>query len=508
MPRMSKLGPIVIVSVAWALSAQAALATSLPSKTGAFAIQPARRQVVANPGIALTPTAVSNTTSSPYAVTVFPALLTQNITGAFDFSTSPQNLYDSKIVLSTSADRFTLEPGQVRQVGLRWNMLPAGQRAVAVGVVFQGIPQGQTSTVHVIARLLSVNFLRLPGAAVTSGMFTGLYAQQFAPHALRLLARIKNTGQTFTAPTRGELEVRDSSGRVMYRSPWAGEPMLPGAQVDFPIDVKQQLPAGHYSATVTMDFGGVRSRSTSIALVGANELPTPGIAVRGFNASGSVGSPAKLVATVASDGTAPASVTLHLFLGAAGSVPGNAALASDQVAYRALGPGSVIQLSHSLGHPLRKGSYRAILTWSDPTGAPHMLEADFTALPSRSSLQKFWSLLSDNAGVLIGLVILALLLGVAWFIARMRRRQRRVEAELAAARAQLESQVAPPTKVPVFAGAPAPERSELEDAGEWTLPATPPAPRQINGRRLGLAAGAMALGAAAARQAHTRLRRR
>ena len=437
--RKAKLAA-VLVPLVCLLGPPAAMAARLPGKTGAFGIQPARRQVVGSPGIALTPTTVSNTTSSPYEITVFPALLTQNLSGAFDFDSSSRNLHDSKLVLTATPDRFTLQPGQVTQVALHWNLLPLDKKSVAIGVIFQGVPQGQTATVHVIARLLSVNFLRRPGPAVTTGTFTGLYAEQFAPHALRLLARVKNTGQTFVSPSSGELQIRDATGRTVYRRPWAGEPILPGAQVDFPIDVKQQLPAGHYTATVTMDFGGLRSRSTTLVLVGPNQLPTPGILIRGFNASGTVGSPARLVATILSDGTAPASVKLHLFLGAAGSVPGNAALASSSLAYRALAPGSVSHLSRSLGKPLRKGSYRAILTWNDPTGAPHMLEADFTTTASRSFLQQLWAFISDNGGIFIGLVILALLLAIAFLMQHMRRRQRRVEAELAAARALLELQ--------------------------------------------------------------------
>jgi hypothetical protein len=96
-----------------------------------------------------------------------------------------------------------------------------------------------------------------------------------------------------------------------------------------------------------------------------------------------------------------------------------------------------VNLSRHLGGGLRKGSYRVIATWTDPTGAQHTLEADFTATPTRSWLDSLWKFITDNIVLFVGLLVIALLIALAWVVRRMREGQRRTEAELSAARAQL-----------------------------------------------------------------------
>jgi hypothetical protein len=387
---------------------------------------------------------VSNTTSGDYQVSVFPVLLTQNLTGAFDFSSTPPDLAAAKLALSVSPTAFGLASGQQQQVGLHWNLLPQGRRWVAAGVVFQGVPQGQRTTLHVITRLLNVNFLRLPGRVHIAGIFTGLFPEQLKPRVLRFVARVKNVGDDFTAPSDGQLVIRDSAGDSVFNEPWKGVQLLPGATVDFPIDVTKVLQAGRYTATVTMNFGGARRRTVPFTLIGPNQLPTPAITIRGLNATGEIGSPTQVTARIISSGTAPASLSLHLFLGNAQNA-GASALATGTVSYSHLAPGRVLNLSRPLGGALRKGSYRVIATWTDPTGAQHSLEADFSATPAHSWLDSLWDFIKGNIVLFIGLLVIALVIALAWVIRRLREHQRQVEAELAAARAQLRTGRGVPT---------------------------------------------------------------
>ena len=438
MVALSKRIPLLVTALV--LSAQPAFAAPLPGASGGFGIAPARRHVIGSPGMQLTPTTVINDSSSSYQVSVFPAILTQELSGAFDFADTPRNLNDSKLALSTSADSFVLPPGSTRQVSLRWNLLPRGQKWLAMGVVFQGVAEGQSGPVHVVSRLLSVNFLSLPGLTTVNGAFTGLYAEQFAPRVLRFLARVENTGDRFSAPSAGRLVLRDSLGNVVFSGPWTGDVVLPGAQRDFPIDVRKVLPAGRYTATVTMRFGGERSRSTAFTLVGPNQLPTPAITIRDFNATGVIGSPAKVTARILSSGTAPAGLTLHLYLAhASDAAPGATALATAQISYRNLVPGSVTRLSHPLGGGLHAGSYRVIATWVDPTGAQHTAQADFTPTAGQALSQAIWSFIRHHLVFLIGLLVLALVMAMAYIVRRLRGGQRQIQAELAAVRAQLDA---------------------------------------------------------------------
>jgi hypothetical protein len=411
----------------------------LPLAGGGFGIAPARRHVIGQPGMALTPTTVFNGTSSGYQVSVFPAILTQDLSGAFNFSPTPRNLNDSKLVLTAGPDRFAMAPGTTRQVSLRWNLLPTGRKWLAVGVVFQGVAEGQGGSLRVISRLLSVNFLSLPGLNTVSGDFTGLYGRQVAPHVLQFVARVENTGNTFSGPSAGRLVIRDGSGKVVFSEPWAGDVILPGAQRDFPILARKVLPAGQYTATVQMQYGGEHSRSAAFTLVGPNQLPTPAIAIRAFSATGVVGGPAHVTARIVSDGTAPAGVTLHLFLAdVRHSTPGASALAAAEISYRHLAPGSTTGLSRRLGNHLAKGVYRALVTWTDPTGAQHTLETEFTTTATQSLPAMIWAFIEKLWPLWLGLLLLALLALIAALVRRILDRERRIEAELVAARRELE----------------------------------------------------------------------
>ena len=430
---------VPLAAVIFCVASPSAMGVPLPLSGGGFGIAPARRHVVGQPGIALTPTTVFNGTSSSYQVSVFPAILTQDLSGAFNFSATPRNLNDSKLVLTAGPDRFAMAPGTTKQVSLRWNLLPTGRKWLAVGVVFQGVANGQGGSVRVISRLLSVNFLSLPGLNTLSGDFTGLYGRQVAPHVLQFVARVQNTGNTFSGPSAGQLVIRDGLGNVVVSTPWTGDVILPGAQRDFPILVHKVLPAGQYTATVQMQYGGEHSRSTAFTLVGPNELPTPAIAIRAFSATGVVGGPAHVAARIISDGTAPAALTLHLFLAdVRHSTPGANALAATQISYQHLAPGSTTELSRGLGNHLAKGVYRALLTWTDPAGAQHTLETEFSATANQSVPAMLWAFIKGHLLLWLGLLLLGLLLAVAWLLRRMRDRERRIEADLVAARRELE----------------------------------------------------------------------
>jgi hypothetical protein len=419
--------------------AASASAVPLPSPDQpGFGISPARQEVIGTPPLELASTTVLNGTGRTVQVTAFPVLLKQDLTGAFYFSSTARALNNSKLVLTAEPSSFTLTPGQSQQVGLRWNLLPPHQPWVAVGVVYQGIPKQQAGPVHVITRLLGVDFLRLPGNYRISGQLAGLFPEQGGPQVLRFLPRVRNTGEIFAAPSAGNLVIRDSGGNRVLSQLWSGSVVLPGASVDFPILVKHVLPAGHYTATVTMNFGGPRSLTVPFTLVGPNGLPTPAITIQNLDASGVVGSPARLKAKLISNGTAPVTVAVRLFLGTQAEGPGQSALASKTITYRDLRPGAVVRLSQPLGVPLKKGSYRAILTWNDPTGAPHTLESDFVTTNGRSFLQKLWDLIRHNLVLFIGLLVIALSLGLAYVFNQQRQKQRRMEAELAAARAAIE----------------------------------------------------------------------
>jgi hypothetical protein len=400
-----------------------------------FGISPARRDVVDRPPLTLLPTDVFNTTNVPYSVKVFPVLLGQDITGAFTFQEIPRDLSGALDILTPTPSSFTLHPDESREVQLRWNYLPLGERVAYIGVVFQGTPQlPGARAISIIARLLSVNFFRLPGHYRIAGRFTALNATQFAVRVLRFLPRVKNVGDAIGTPQSGRLTIRDASYKSVFQVPWTGHVILPGVQSDFPVDVRQILPAGHYTVTASMDFGSRRGQaiSRSFTLIGPNELPSPNLAVDNFNAMGTIGDPAHLSVRVASTGSAPVSVAFeakiyHLY----GSVADNRPDASKRISLSTLPPGGHRELDEALGK-LSRGSYRATISYLDPTGAPQMLVSDFVAATKKSLWQRVVDFLDRHKVILILIavvVVALLLLFVVW------RRQRHLQEELRAARA-------------------------------------------------------------------------
>jgi competence ComEA-like helix-hairpin-helix protein len=454
--------------------ASAAVAPAQTSTEGTFGISPARRDIVGRPPASLMPTHIVNTTRTPYRVHVFSALLGQDITGAFTFGETPRDLAEGTKVLSGSPTDFTLSPGQSSTVAIRWNLLPLGTRAAYVGLIFQGTPQTPGRSVSVISRLLSANFLRLPGRYHSYGIFTALHATQFAPQVLRFLPVVKNTGDVVANPTHGRFAIRDASGKDVFRTPWKGDVVLPGYQRQFPIDVKPPhiIPAGSYTAVATMVFGANRhARITApFTLVGPNTLPSPSLGITNLNGKGAIGDPAEITAQVASTGTAPVSVTLTIDLAPiVNGIPATTPVATKKVAYDALAPKSTRNLDEFLGK-LSAGDWQATLSYTDPTGAPQRLVTDFQATKRLSFLDRIWRWVKDHRVLLIVLAALILLAAV---IRYMLRRQRRLEAALRAAQ-QGRGPVAPASPVAPPAPVAPPPAPPLPAAPVQPPPAPPP----------------------------------
>jgi hypothetical protein len=426
---------LVFVVALTGVSIPAAVAQG--SGEGTFAISPSRRDLVGRPPLTLDPTRVSNTTQDSYDVRVFPVLLRQDLTGAFQFDETPPPLNTARRILHVSPLRFQLAPGESREVGLGWELLPLGARAAYLGVVFQGqrrLKGGRS--VPVISRLLSINFLRLPGRYHPNGVFSALHATQFAPRVLRILPRVRNTGDIIDAPRRGRLAITDATGRTVYRTRWPGDVILPRAEREFPIDVRQILPAGSYTAHATMSFGANRRAETSTAftLIGPNQLPTPALKINDFAAHGEIGDHARVGGHVQSAGTAPANLDLTVSLfRVTGGLASAKPLASRQLHFSALAPGSKRTLDVELNTRLKSGQYHVVARYTDPTGAPQQLTSDFAATPHRGLFAQIRQFFDRHTWPII---LVITLIAVAVIVSRLFRRQRRLEAELRAAKAR------------------------------------------------------------------------
>jgi len=404
---------------------------------GTFSITPSRRDLVGRPPVTLLPTRVSNTTQQTYDVRVFPVLLHQNLSGAFQFAETPIPLGEARMILGVSPSQFQLAPGRSREVALRWELLRIRAREAYIGIIFQGQARiAGGGSVPVITRLLSINFLRLPGQYRSNGAFTALPVIQFAPHVIRILPRVKNTGDVVDSPQHARLAITDSAGRTVYRAPFTADVILPRAEREFPIDVQQALPAGSYMAHAVMSFGATRRAviSSAFTLTGPNQLTAPAVEISDFAAHGEVGRPALITGRVHSTGTTPANVDLTVSLSRViGGLAETTPLTSKLLHFAALAPGTTRALRAELAKKLADGHYHVLAQYTDPTGASQQLTSDFAAVHRRSFVDRLRLYFDRNAPLIIGAIAL---IAVAILVFILVRRQRRLEAELRRVKAE------------------------------------------------------------------------
>ena len=397
---------------------------------GQFGVSPARRHVVGEPGINLSQSVVVNTTGNTYRVTVIPVLETQAISGSFGFSLAPADVALASRYLTASPSSVTLTPDREAHISLHWNGLPPRAKELVIGVIYRGVLAKQNAAVQVVTQLLQTNFLRLPSATTVAGRFTAIHAGQAGKRVLEVTPRVQNTGDRAWSPSATSLVIRNRAGAVVYRTPWAADVVIPGAQRDFPIEIHKLLPAGSYEMRAGMSFGRPQTITGSFTLAGPNQLPTPGIAIPYFNAIGTIGAPARVGVRVVSSGTSPADLTLHLtMVGTGGFGLGRHLHGSTTLSFTHLAPGAVRRRLLTMGPPLASGDYQVTGTWTDATGAPHTLQSAFAAKVEQSSTSKLWHWITGHLVWIIAVLVLILLL--AWFL----RRQRRLERELAEAKA-------------------------------------------------------------------------
>ena len=386
---------------------------------GLFSVTPARQVVNGRPPRALQPFSVSNTTKVPLKVLVIPGILDQRLSGEIFFKEDPASLRTARQILTPDRDHFRLAPGQRQSVHVDWRLRPLDQKVLNMGVIFQSTAATNSSAVSTVQRLLTMDFLQLPGRHTSTGQFVSLRAEQGAGKTLDLIPRIENTGDVVQSPRRGKIIVRDASNRLVYRALFVGDVILPDHQRDFPVNTKKVLPAGRYRMAATADFGSSRHMHIrgAFRLVGPNELPSPKVAVEHLAGHGTIGGDSEATAIVHSVGSATAdtNVKVQLFrLTKTGQRP-EQPLKEQKLRYTALAPGARRPLR--IVYPdLPAGKYRIIATYRDTPDTVAQVEADFSPVAP-----------AKDSGSLVGPILGAAGLGAAglflFFFWKRRRRR-------------------------------------------------------------------------------------
>ena len=449
---------------------------------GVLGITPARRTETARPPLTLSPTRVSNTTETTFGVRTFSSELGQALDGSFTFGESPADLRRGRLIMPVTPERFELAPGNGQDLALRWNVIPEGKKAVYVGLVVEGKPQGERGeNLNQILRLLGVNFFVTPGNHRITGTFTRLTGAQDGPRVIRFKPRVRNRGEVHAEPRGGRCVIFDANRRQRFRQTFGADGVvLPGFQRDFQILLRETvLPAGSYRMTCRMRFGSRRDTiDYPFRLSGPNTLPTADLELERVQAEGEVEGAAEGTIEYRNRGSKASPVLLKVTLGRARPGRRPQTIARETIRQEPLAAKGERSTGFELGE-LTPGSYRVTVTLSDGRTDIDTLTADFTAAPKQSLFD--W--LKDNLLWLVLLLILAVIGFLIWLVRRERSRREAAEAAHAQPPAPLPTAPAPPTPAPTPPPPPAPPAPARAPVPP---PATPPPPVTPAGGRVNL----------------------
>lgn len=459
--------PLLVAVLLAALPA--AESAAQPSSEGLFSVNPARQVINGRPPKALAAFTVSNTTEVALNVRVIPAILDQRVSGEIIFDERDPALRDAEKILAPDVGEFRLEPGGRRTVRVRWNLQPRGQDISNMGVVFQGTAATESTAVQTVQRLLTLNFLQLPGNYRSTGRFTLLRAEQAGPKTLNLIPRIENTGEIVQSPQDTRVLVRDANGDAVFDAPFVSDIILPGRERDFPVLMRKVLPKGEYRLSASATFGDsgrivIRSNFT---LVGPNQLPSPKVAIENLAGRGEIGGDSEATTVVHNVGTAPAdtNVKIQLFrLTERNQVP-KEPIEEKKLPFEGLAPGEKRNLR--IVYPgLPAGNYRLVATYRDTPDTIAREEADFSPTAPKKD---------EGSGLLLPLVggIGAFVVGGLLFFFRRRRRKAEEEDEQVAALTSATAPAVAPAPAPGAAAAPALTPVDLNTASVDDLQALP-----------------------------------
>lgn len=420
---------LTVVAIIAALAAGASAASAQTPDRGTFGIAPAKVLITARPPVNVQPLQITNTTRKTYDVTVFAAPLHQAPDGGLTFDSSARARRQGKRALRLGVTRFTLAPGARRDLPLRWLRTLPKSRVAPIGVVVQGLPRGvDQGTVRAIYRLVGTYLLRLPGGR-RDGRFVSVSAEQGPKRTLLFSTVVRNTGAVFDEPRRGRTTITDANGRLVSRTAFKGEIILPDSERAFAVTVRKVLPAGVYRVTSTMLFGTTRKPkpiSRRFTLVGPNELPTTKLRIVGVEGVGYVDEAARVTVRVRNTGTRAAAATVRARLIATPGGRRAVKLSGQASATRSIAAGAETTFGLKLGH-LRDQDYTIDATATAQGRSFGTSTISISPRPERSLLSRLWRFIAVHAVPLIALLAVIVVIAIA---ASARRYRRRLRAQL------------------------------------------------------------------------------
>jgi hypothetical protein len=277
--RLRALGVIIVAALA---GASASPVSALPVPSPSIDLSPAIAAGVAQPNTLVGPFGIRNLTGQSYTLRVIPVLLGQQIDGSIVVKTDAASLATAKALITPSLKGAQFPAGASFTVSGQIPRIPS-QHSLYGGLLFQSTPVNKKTQ---IVTMLSLDgrVLLDPPAQLRRVTFTAqsVRAQETGPRQLTAFVPVTNRGNYFVDAT-GAVDVRDSTGTLVFSGRLSRIKVLPGATVELTAPIATRLTPGRYSLSAQLEAGGTRfGASGQIRLFGINEVATENAHIESF----------------------------------------------------------------------------------------------------------------------------------------------------------------------------------------------------------------------------------
>jgi hypothetical protein len=202
---------------------------------------------------------------------IYPVDATTSQSGGFAYQAQNTPRRDVGAWITLSKQQITLQPGASQLLTFQLAIPKNAYTGYHLGgiVVEDNKPQTintpvagkMTFHVNVVSRQVFPVQVTLPGTAVEQLKMTGIQAGG-ANKLQTLQVGLENTGTSLIAPT-GSLQLMNSSGQQLFKSPIQVADMLPFNTISYPVAIPNKaLGPGTYTAQVALTYGHQRTLNT------------------------------------------------------------------------------------------------------------------------------------------------------------------------------------------------------------------------------------------------------
>jgi hypothetical protein len=156
--------------------------------------------------------------------------------------------------------------------------VPAGTAPgqYVAGIVAAGANQptgssGGKTSVHIRIRNLAIMAVQVnvPGPVIHKFTVSTITAGGSRGYQ-QVLIRISNQGNVLEHP-KGSISIYDSAGKLVETVPYTMDTFLPHTTIEYPVTLKKALPAGDYTTSFDISYGGGKTTTAKPALTVSKE---------------------------------------------------------------------------------------------------------------------------------------------------------------------------------------------------------------------------------------------